>query len=87
MRGHLASVRRSAATSRSAKAANLVLAPQLIGLVTGLVATRTAVPSELARYVLAGAGMSGFWAAHCFLAATKRMADDLECTDDATARA
>lgn len=56
--------------------ANLVIAPQLIGSASDLVAARIADPQESLRYVLLGTAFTGLWAAwHYFAAATHLRGD------------
>ena len=54
-----------------ANAANLVIAPILIGLLSDLVAPRVADPAESLRYVLTVMAFAGFWAAWHYLAASR----------------
>ncbi|MGC7402289.1 spinster family MFS transporter [Pandoraea pneumonica] len=50
--------------------ANLVIAPQLLGFLSDVVAAKVALPGESLRYVLTCTALTGFWAAgHFFLAA------------------
>jgi hypothetical protein len=58
-------------------AANLAIAPQLLGIASDLVAARGGVGTESLRWVLAVASLSGFWAAFHFWAAGERAAQDL----------
>ncbi|MCE4058722.1 MFS transporter [Pandoraea sputorum] len=53
--------------------ANLVIAPQLLGFLSDVVATKVAVPSESLRYVLAGTALTGFWAAWHFVLAARHV--------------
>jgi predicted MFS family arabinose efflux permease len=57
--------------------ANLVLAPQLIGLASDLIAPRLANPAESLRYALIGAAFTGFWGAAHFFAAERSLSSDL----------
>jgi MFS family permease len=59
-----------------ANVANLVLAPQLIGIASDLVATRIADPAESLRWVLFGTAFTGIWAAVHYLAAAKWLRAD-----------
>jgi MFS family permease len=59
-----------------ANVANLVIAPQLIGIASDLVAARIADPAESLRWVLFGTAFTGIWAAWHYFAAARCLAAD-----------
>jgi MFS family permease len=56
--------------------ANLVIAPELIGAASDVVAARIADPQESLRYVLLGTAFTGIWAAWHYFAAAKHLKAD-----------
>jgi hypothetical protein len=56
-----------------ANVANLVIAPQLIGFASDLLAARIASPSESLRYALVASAFTGVWAAWHYYAAGRSM--------------
>ncbi|MGH8250574.1 MAG: spinster family MFS transporter [Steroidobacteraceae bacterium] len=61
-----------------ANVANLVVAPQLVGIASDLVAAVSADPGESLRRVLIVLACTGFWAAWHFYAAERGLHSDLE---------
>ena len=61
----------------TANIANLAIAPQLIGFVSDVLASRIADPVHSLRYALAGFGLTGIWAAWHFHAAVRSLKSDL----------
>ena len=61
-----------------ANVANLVLAPELIGIASDLLAARIEEPRESLRYALFASAFTGFWAAWHYAAATRALPGDLE---------
>ena len=61
----------------TANIANLAIAPQLIGFVSDVLASRIADPAQSLRYALAGFGLTGIWAAWHFYAAVGSLRSDL----------
>jgi MFS family permease len=59
-----------------ANVANLVIAPQLIGILSDLTAVRIANPAESLRFVLLGTAFTGIWAAWHYFAAAKSLRED-----------
>jgi predicted MFS family arabinose efflux permease len=59
-----------------ANVANLVIAPQLVGLLSDFVAARIGNPAESLRYVLLGTAFTGVWAAWHYLAAARDLTGD-----------
>ena len=58
--------------------ANLVIAPQLLGFASDLVAPHLADPQESLRYVLAANTVTGLWAAWHYLVAAKELRQNLQ---------
>ncbi len=61
-----------------ANVANLVVAPELIGLASDMIASRIPDPRESLRYALVASAFTGFWAAWHYAAATRALPGDLE---------
>lgn len=57
----------------TANIANLAIAPQLIGLLSDIVAPRLGNPAESLRYVLLGCAFTGLWAAYHYWACARLM--------------
>lgn len=53
--------------------ANLVVAPQVVGFFSDIIAAHTANPAESLRYVLMAVSLTGLWAAWHFHAASRHM--------------
>lgn len=58
--------------------ANLVIAPELIGIASDLLAARIEESRESLRYALFASAFTGFWAAWHYAAATRALPGDLE---------
>ena len=56
-----------------ANVANLVIAPQLIGFASDVLAARISSPSESLRYALVASAFMGVWAAWHYYAAGRAM--------------
>ena len=61
-----------------ANVANLVVAPELIGLASDYLATRIEDPRQSLRYALIVSACTGFWAAYHYYAAARYLSQDLE---------
>lgn len=61
-----------------ANIANLVLAPQLVGIASDWLAPRIADPQQSLRYALIVCTLTGFWAAYHYHAAAGHLVADLE---------
>ena len=59
-----------------ANVANLVIAPQLVGIASDIVAARIGQPSESLRWVLFGTAFAGIWAAWHYFAAARWLRQD-----------
>ncbi|MNH05068.1 L-galactonate transporter [compost metagenome] len=57
----------------TANIANLAIAPQLVGLLSDLVAPHLANSAESLRYVLLGCAFTGFWASYHYWACARHM--------------
>ncbi|MFK8329838.1 spinster family MFS transporter [Pseudomonas sp. BJa5] len=57
----------------TANIANLAIAPQLVGLLSDVVAPRLGNPQESLRYVLLGCTFTGFWATYHYWACARHM--------------
>lgn len=57
----------------TANIANLAIAPQLVGLLSDVVAPRISNPAESLRYVLLGCAFTGLWAAYHYWACARLM--------------
>lgn len=57
----------------TANIANLAIAPQLVGLLSDLVAPHLGNPQESLRYVLLGCAFTGFWATYHYWACARHM--------------
>jgi MFS family permease len=60
-----------------ANIANLVVAPQLIGILSDLTAARIANPAESLRYILLGTAFTGIWAAWHYWVAARNLRSDI----------
>ncbi len=61
-----------------ANVANLVIAPELIGLASDFLAQRIEDPRQSLRYALIASAFTGFWAAYHYYAAVRYLPRDLE---------
>jgi predicted MFS family arabinose efflux permease len=59
-----------------ANVANLAIAPQLMGIVSDVIAARIPNPQESLRYVLLGTAFTGVWAAWHYLVAARTLKED-----------
>ncbi|MNP65674.1 hypothetical protein D3C76_1612860 [compost metagenome] len=57
----------------TANIANLAIAPQLVGLLSDVVAPHLGNPQESLRYVLLGCAFTGFWATYHYWACARHM--------------
>lgn len=57
----------------TANIANLAIAPQLVGLLSDVVAPRIANPNDSLRYVLLGCAFTGLWATYHYWACARHM--------------
>lgn len=57
----------------TANIANLAIAPQLVGLLSDLIAPHLANPADSLRYVLLGCAFTGFWAMYHYWACARHM--------------
>jgi MFS family permease len=61
-----------------ANVANLVIAPELIGIASDYLAARIEDPRQSLRYALIASACTGFWAAYHYYAAARYLRQDLE---------
>ncbi|NIX93530.1 MFS transporter [Pseudomonas fulva] len=62
----------------TANIANLAIAPQLIGLLSDLIAPHLADPAQSLRYVLLGCAFTGFWASYHYWACAYHMQKEIQ---------
>jgi len=60
-----------------ANVANLIVAPQLIGLASDVLAARISEPHESLRYALTASAFTGFWAAYHYWVSARNLRADL----------